>query len=793
MKINRNKFTTVIKAVMLFIFNIAILPIQVDASDNDMQARYRRAQDLVIDVYSGGGPVLNATVYPTRVKNNNNFWYKRQLKNGYEYRLIDVRKKTNKTAFDHEDLANALGKATGQHIQPHALAITGESISQSPFKLNFQAFDKYWQFAEGHLQEVEATPVKGIASPDGNRSVFVKNHNIWLYDKQTGEKQALTHDGEDGYRYAAAGSAWGPAFDSGLPQVKWSPDGKKIYTVQRDLRQVAPNPKIHFAPPSGSGRAQVENEYFAVTADQHVGNYRLLVIDIATGKITEPAHPHLTHANNGWGFFEGGLGWWAQDSKHAYFVEQQRGDQRVRVIEFDVNTGTTRVLFTEITDTYFKFTPDSEKPPMFRPLPETEELIWFSERSGWGHLYLIDMKTGKVKNAITRGDWLVRDIVHVDAERRELLIQTSGRVPGRNPYYRDIARVNMDTGKLTNLVASNHDYNMLAGNLFYDVPEDMRAISRDGQYFVATRSRIDDVPVSFLYDRNGEQLMTVETADISALPKGWRWPEPVKLKAADGKTDIYGAIFRPSDFDSTQKYPVLEYTFYAAPEETSTPLGSFTNNTSIGRIYMIPAAYAELGFIVVTVDGRGGPFRSKKYQDHSYGWTPSTGSLEDRVAGIKQMAQKYPYMDLSRVGTTGLRGNTQGLYSLLEYPDFYKAAIIQEIHDTRVMTSIWGDRYEGVGFQPANDPRHYEHNLHKLKGNLMIVHGMLDVYNPPSGAFKLVEALKNANKDFDLLLLPNNTGLLEGYSLRRSWDWLVENLMGATPPSEFRLKISSDE
>ena len=747
-----------------------------------ISARYERARKFLTDLPNPDtSNILNGTIFPHWIGSSDCFWYERHLHGGREFRLVKVREGSNELAFDHKALAKALESVTDEKVDSANLPVIQVKIDLDT--VSFVAFETFWCYNIGMGKLTKYSPevqISGLISPNAEQAVFVKDHNIWLRDLKTEQETALTYDGEALYAYGAPGLAWGLEWgnDKGHPQARWSPDGKKLLTLQRDTRQVKLNTKIQFVPSDGNMRPEVIQQRFAIPGDEHVGAYRLVVIDVDTAKIHEPDYPHLPMVTYGTGFFDTGLAWWSKDSRCAYFLDNQRGDQRVKLVEFDITTGLTRTLFDETSDSSFVYSPCVEGHPVFRPLPETDELIWYSECNGWPHLYLYDLKTGKLKTAITQGDWTVFEILHVDTVKRELVILACGRVKGRDPYYKEIVCVQMDSGELTPLASSDHEY-YVDGVGTVGATLLSQGMSPSGEFLVTTRSRIDESAVSLVFDRKGQQVMEVEAADISALPNNWQWPEPVKMLAADGQTEIYGALFKPSHFDPEKKYPVLEYTMYAGAENISTPKGAFANNYWTSNwMYSHIVAYAELGFIVVTVDGRGSAWRGKVFRDKSYGWTPNcTGLLEDHVSAITQLAERYPFMDLERVGITGHRGSTQVLYALLEYPDFYKVGVLPEMQDTRLMPAVWGDHYEGAGFRPEEDPRHYSHLLHKFKGKLLIRHGMLDVANPVTGAFRLIAEMEREGKDFDMLIMPNHAAFPSSYLQRRTWDYLVKHLM----------------
>ena len=420
-------------------------------------------------------------------------------------------------------------------------------------------------------------------------------------------------------------------------------------------------------------------------------------------------------------------------------------------------------------------------------------------------MYLYDLKTGALKRPLTSGEWVVKDIVSCDAIRREIFIQTMGRVAGRDPYYADLARVNIDTGNLVTVIASNDhyytvcdqytDFQAATARIFGRNIDNSSGISTSGNFSVVTRSRADKIPESLLLGRDGQTICELEQGDLSTintiLPNQWTWPEPVTLTAADGKTDVYGLVFRPSDFDINQCYPVIDYAF-TCPDLPLVPKGSFTNNEFYGRSYLEPAALAELGFIVVIIDGRGTPFRSKAFLDECYGWAESASNLSDHVKGIQQLAELYPYMDLDRVGISSLIGGFAAVHGLLHFPDFYKVGVGANFYDSRLLPSIiWGDKFEGGG-PNTSEHQYLESMADKLEGKLLMLAGMLDDVTPPATTFRMVSAFQQANKDIDLITLPNVGHGVNSYLIRRSWDYLIENLQGIDPPKEFTLTTARD-
>ncbi len=780
-----------------------------------IEERYRRARDLMQGIFTKN-IVNNDTIFPVWIGDTDCFWYKRNCRNGQElstaskekpstackeeYRLVNAKTGTNEPAFDHHALAVALGEASHQTVNADYLPITVLELALNPTTVSFSALDKRWRFdtTSGSCTEIGKPSNIEVVSPNGRYSVFARNHNIWLRDIKTGEEKALTTDGEEYYAYGAVSTGWGFPNETELLQVRWSPDSSRLFVAQRDTRRVMALPVVHHVPQDGSTRPTVEYVRVAYPGDEGIEEVRLLSIEVATGRHQSACYGQIPTTRNGYGFFTSSMGWWGKDNRLAYFVDVDRYYKYAKLVEFDTVTGSCRVLFEETSDTHINLMLNQDAYPSYMPLPETDEILWFSERTGWAHLYLYDLKTGQLKNPVTSGPGLVRNIVKYIPEKREVFVQMAAREEHRDPYYRDLVRINIDTGERVTLVSSNHEYIVTPEPKDHyksiaiatiDCPVSSCGVSKTGNFAVIIRTRADQVPVSYLIDRDGVEKMDLETGEISWLPEGWQWPEPVKLKAADEKTDIYGLVFRPSNFDPEKTYPIISHGFNQ-PEIAWVPKGSFGTGVAVGLPYMDAAALAELGFIVVQIDGRGSPEREKDFFDQSYGWFESASNIDDHVAGIKQLAERFPYMDLNRVGITAHpTGGSGAVQGLLRHPNFFKVGVQHMYHDRRFMPAqMQGDKYEGPSV--LKETRQYPENyIDKLAGNLLLMIGMLDTCTPPAATLRLVEALQKANKDFDLIVLPNLGHASSGYFTRRAWDYLVAHLQGVEPPKEFKLRI----
>ena len=786
-----------------------------------MTSRYERAQRFEQENWISR-MVINTYVWSKWIGNTDSFVYKREvrLKNhnlsastdilkchiGLEYRLVDCRSKTNILAFDHEALAFAIKKLLGRRVDAKRLPITELDPSQLPASIVFAAFDKRWKFYTDTcvLEEIKVYEKNWLISPDGKKAAFLRDYNLWVTDIESGEETRLTSDGQRYYAYGGLPERAdivneSSGLQAGLsPQALWSPDSKWLFTHQTDERHVCYLPGIRYVPMDGNTRPRLMMPRYSCPGDQNLAVYFLIGFCINSGEKVIAKYPHVLDVGLVAGLFQRGRIWWSEDSKTVYFVDIGRREKNVCVVAMDISTGVTRILFEEVSDTYAELSFLNEDVCSFLPLPATQELLWWSERSGWAHLYLYDLATGEVKTTVTKGSWLVREIIGLDFDRREVYFQAAGRVDNRDPYYCEICRANLESGDLTVLASGDHNYLMhRSGAMFVDamgmLGRDVThasGLARSGNYFVATRTRIDEPSVSELRDRQGNIIMILEKSDISGLPTNWKWPEPVQLVAADGKTDIYGSIFRPTDFDADKQYPVIDYV-QVNPAASNVPKSAFCSDINSATTYFSAAALAELGFVVVLIDGRGSTQRDKAFHDESYDRILSASNLEDHVAGIRQLWQRYSYMDLERVGITGPGGCNGPAYGIMAYPDFYKVAVANSIYDPRLTHGA--DTYQQDFQENSYDQSVLSSLVKNLKGELFLVQGMLDNFYHPAGMLQLVDALVQENKKFDMLMLPNGGHMWrEGYPLRRAWDYMVLHLQQNEPPLNFELKIGHD-
>ncbi|MCP5067652.1 MAG: prolyl oligopeptidase family serine peptidase [bacterium] len=724
---------------------------------------YLRAERLL--PWNVGPRVRNAEVRPNWI-DDHCFWYERQTADGSERIRVDAR--------------------TGE-CEPHqdADAAAGERIA--------------------------AIMAHGLISPDGSQAVSCRDGNLILKTMTTGEERALTQDGEPAHAYGKSPDSNTFAVSARVagiplpPMALWSPDSTQLFTVRLDERLVSELHLLQSAPADGSARPALHSYRYAMAGDESIPEAELLVFDVETGKRIEADWPpipaplmspvELQHA------------WWSDDGSRIYFIDLGRGAHECRLCEFDPSTGAVRRILEERSDTYLELNAATWVQPNVRIVAGGDEVVWYSERDGWGHLYLHDAASGKLLNPITAGEWLVRDILHVDEEARRIFFTASGREPDRDPYLRHIYRVDLDGSDLRLLAPEDGDHQVslppandivaLAQVALRGGAPGAAGFSPSGHYFIDTWSRLDAPSVSVLRSADGELIRTLEMTDVSALlDEGWRWPEPFQVKARDGERDVFGAIHRPSHFDAEQRYPVIDL-IYPGPQVIRTPKRSFPAEPFDLFNYTFPQTLAELGFVVVTLDGLGTPLRSRAFREAYYGRMEDAGGLEDHIAGLRQLGERHPWMDLDRVGITGHSGGGfASTRAVLAHPDFYKVAVSSAgNHDQRGYMSYWGEKYQGLadasedsedGYQAQANARLAEN----LQGKLLLIAGDMDDNVHPALTLQVANALVAANKDFDFLLLPNRnhqTSLLDPYALRRLWDYFVRHLLGGEPPDGYRI------
>jgi dipeptidyl aminopeptidase/acylaminoacyl peptidase len=604
-------------------------------------------------------------------------------------------------------------------------------------------------------------------SPDGTRGVFIRDWNLWVHDVATRQERQLTTDGVKYFGYATDNAGW---TSSDRAIALWSPDSKKIATQQQDEREVG---ELYFVN-TGPGHPTLRVSKYPLPGDTVMAMLHRVVIDVDTGKTVRLQMDRDFHR----GTLSDNISVrdynWSPDGSKLALASVSRDHKQVWLRVADTATGAVRTVLEEKVATHY----ESRTP--WQVLWPSNEVIWYSERTDWGNLYLYDLTTGALKRAITAGEGPVTAIERVDEKTRTLWYGANGREKGRDPYLTHYYRVSLDSASPRPVLVTPDDG-------IHDVQ-----VSPSGRYVIDTSSK-PDVPASVtLRNADGTLVMPLERTDISKLTAaGWKPPTPITMKAADGKTDIYGLMFTPTKMEPGKKYPIVNQV-YPGPQSGSTGSRAFTAARGDRQ------ALAELGFIVVTIDGRGTPGRSKSFMDAYYGAMGRDNTIPDQIAGMKDLARQYPFIDIDRVGIWGHSGGGFATTSaMFRYPDFFKVGIAESgNHDQRNYEDDWGERYQGLLVRNADGTDNYAIEANQafardLKGKLMLAHGTMDTNVPPSQTLLVVEALIKANKDFDLVMLPNQAHgyAADGpYMMRRRWDYFVKWLMGAEPPREYKMR-----
>jgi dipeptidyl aminopeptidase/acylaminoacyl peptidase len=619
----------------------------------------------------------------------------------------------------------------------------------------------------GGIGPTSSTGAPLSLSPDGKRGAFVRDWNLWVRDIASGQEKALTTDGTPYFGYAIDNAGWST---SDRAMVSWSPDSRRIGTQQQDERKVGEM----YLVPTVVGHPQLRVSKFPLPGDSVMAMLRRVVIDADAGTITRLQMPPDYHRGTLGDDIRMGDYVWSPDGRRLAIASVARDHKRAWLSVADVGTGAVRKVYEETVATQY------ESRAQWQVLWGANEFIWYSERDNWGQLYLYDLNTGTLKKKITTGDGPVMSIVRLDTTSRVVWFTAQGREAGQDPYFRHLYRINLDGTHNVSLTPDDGDHTA--------------QLSSDARYVIDTYSKPDVPPVVTLRDAaTGAQIMALEKADISRLfATGWKPPIPIKMKAHDGKTDLYGLMFVPTTLDPSKKYPVVN-NVYPGPQTGSTGSRTFTPARGDRQ------ALAELGFVVVTIDGKGTPGRSKAFQDSYYGAMGRDNTIPDQIAGMQELAARYPYIDLSRAGIWGHSGGGFATTTaMFRFPDFFKAGIAESgNHDQRVNEDDWGERYQGLVVRNSDGTDSYDAEANQnfaknLKGHLFLAHGTMDTNVPPYQTMLIADALIKANKDFELLMIPNSNhgyGAASNYMMRRRWDFFVKWLIGAEPPKEHELKL----
>ncbi len=736
------------------------------------------------------------------------FWYRKTVKGGFEFVLVEAKAAVKRPAFDHARLATALSTAAGASYTAATLPFVSIAFADGERALMFAAAGATWRcdlvdyscrktgtappdalpgrgpgppddespaefendVADGIVQETPSPqvgqrqqgqgqqrqqqgafgpfqpppPPPGRMSPDGKWEAAIVNYNVHLRPAGQSGSSALSFDGSENNYYT-------------LQSIAWSPDSRRLvaYRVRPGARR-----EIHFIESSPVDQLQPKysSRLYAKPGDT-LDVARPVLFDTQTRRAVEidnalfPNPYSLTPPV-----------WW-KDGRAFTFEYNQRGHQLYRVVEVALD-GAARPLIVEESATFINYRPLLPNPrdtgkKLRRDLDDGREIIWMSERDGWAHLYLYDGLTGRMKNQITRGEWVVRSVDHVDEKARQIWFQASGMHAGKDPYFTHYFRINFDGTGLVAFTEADGNHTV--------------TFSSDRKYYVDTWSRVDLAPVAELRStEDRRKVMDLERGDMQPLlDEGWRPPEIFTAMGRDGRTGIWGVIHRPRNFDPSKKYPVVER-IYAGPQ------GSFVPKT----FSEASEGIAELGFIIVQIDGMGTNNRSKAFHDAAWKNLGDAG-FPDRIAWHRAVAAKYPYYDITRVG---LYGNSAGgqntMGGLLFHGDFYKAGVANSgCHDNRMDKIWWNEQWMGWPLGPHYSASSNVDNAHKLKGKLLLIVGELDTNVDPASTLQVVNALIKANKKHDLLFVPGGGhGAGGNFGRRLLWDFFVHHLHGVEPP-----------
>jgi dipeptidyl-peptidase-4 len=723
-------------------------------------------------------PLVSGTAGPTTWLPGDRLWYRATTTGGATFFLVDPAKQTRAPVFDHAALAVALGRAADTTVKGDTLPFTSFALSAGGegitlvFKNRRWTCDRAGKVCTGGTPEPKVPPHSRV-SPDSTTAVFIRHNNLWAVNLASGAETQLTTDGVQDFGYATNNAGWVHSDD---PVVTWSPDSRYIATFQHDGRGV----RDMVLAGTNPGAPTLQQWKYPLPGDSIVFRIERVILDLEAGgaphvvRLQMPPDAHRSTVSDHVACDDGICDvQWYPDGSHLAFISSSRDHKHAWLRVADAATGAVREVMHEQSKTQIG---DASLPEhLWRVLPATHELIWWSERDNWTQLYLYDLTSGTLKNRITSGEGNVTHLVRVDEQARQIWFTMNGHEPGRDPYFEHLYRVGFNGKGLTLLTPEVANHHV--------------SVSPDGKYFTDTYSTPDTPPVTVLRDAAGKLVLSLERADISRLTaSGWRPPIPVKAKARDGQTDIYGLMYVPASLDSTKRYPIVNH-IYPGPQAGS-----------VGPRSFIPArgddqALAELGFIVVELDGMGTPGRSKAFHDYYYG-RMGDNTIPDQVAGMKDLGKQYRFIDMDRVGIWGHSGGGFATASaMFDFPDFFKVGIAESgNHDNRVYEDDWGERYEGQ-MVTATDSAAYvaaanQSRAANLKGKIFLIHGMMDDNVPPYNTQLVVAALMKAGKDFDQIMLPDahhGYGPNAPYIMRRRWDYFIRNLQGNIPPREYQI------
>ncbi len=748
---------------------------------------YQRAEQFL--GWNARQLVAHDAVDPTWI-DENRFWFRDRIPDGTRFVLVDPEQDDQRPAFDHDRLAAALSVAADTALEGRKLPfdefryVDGEQAVQVVLSEGRAWTCRLADYRCTGPEEWDEPSAGEVLSPDGRWIAFQRDWDVWVRSMETGEEFALTTDGEEFWGYATNDQccAQVTAVREGMerpPVLRWSPDSRRLAFIRLDQREVE---ELHLLETS-EGRPILHSYRYGLPGDSILPTYDIHIAEVEERRTVKvQVEPQVAVNTTCCGLMADTI-WkdarWGKTGREFYFTRGQRDFGGLDLLAADPATGQAREVMREESPTWVQTSVLSGAEPNWRLVTEDREVLWFSERDGWGHLYRYDAASGELLNRVTSGPWVVARVLAVVEDL--VYFTAMGREEGRDPYLEHLYRARLNGSGIELLTPEEGDHRV--------------HMAPSGRYFVHTHSLADRPPVTELRRADGASVRTVAEADVDELlASGWPYPEPVTVRARDGVTPMRGLVFRPSNFDPAGRYPVINY-IYPGPQVGTLGTRQFSVNPRGNA-----QALAELGFIVVQVDALGTPGRSKSFHAHYFGDMGDNG-IPDQIAAMQQLATRYPEMDLSRVGIYGHSGGGfASTGAILRHPDFFHAAVSTAgNHDNRSYDYTWGEKYQGVLERDTirgtdNFDSQANHLLaHRLQGALLLMHGTLDDNVHPNANLLLVDALIEHNKDFDLVVLPNrNHGFAnEPYVIRRTWDHFVQHLLGVEPPGAYQIRRPS--
>jgi len=731
---------------------------------------YQRAEKFLhFNVYN---LVQNLYLNPNWINKTNDFWYKTETDNGHKFILVQTSKNEVKPAFDHKKIATALEKELGKTVNPDSLPFSKIKFKDKLKTIMFKTDTLNFKYDIKKNILTQYTPKKNnlkkneSKSPDGKWIAFVKDYNLYLKDSKTNEEFQLTTDGVELYDYATPLS-WYKIVDESVGEtydpeiwVEWSPDSKNFMAIKLDRRNRT-KLLIYQSLPEFGMRAKVWSYERSLPGENSIPMQEFYIINVE--KKTN-VKVDLDPIEVIWSGFAPS---WTDDSKTFYFAKMARYYKAIDLYFANPETGKISNVIHEEAKSMIEYQMvDCEI------VNNGEKVIWMSEQDGWSHLYLYEGESGKLINQITKGEFVVRDIIYTDDKNEIVYFIASGKEKGHDPYFKHLYKINFDGTGIALLTPEDAEHEI--------------QFSPDFTYFIDNYSRVDLKPKAVLRRlSDGKLIRELQEANIEKLlATGWKYPERFTVKARDGKTDIYGVLQYPSTFDQNKKYPIIDNS-YSGPQAVNVPK-SFRRG-----IWNDWTPLAEVGFVVMRIDGMGTAMRSKAFHDVSYMNLGDIGAL-DHIAGIKQLAKKYSFIDTSKVGIFGhSAGGYDAVHALLTHPEFYKVGVAAAgNHDHRMAKAWWPEQYMGELGNHYNEQSNLS-LVENLQGKLLIAHGDMDNNVNPASTYRLAAELIKHNKDFDLIITPNDDhGDLWGnkYFIRRRMDFFVKHLWDIEPPKEFEFK-----